>query len=90
MRADLNIWIKQSIILVILDEKFGIEEQWNIILESNSCLNAINKTIRFECTCPKCFTRIRSDDIESSIFGLNYDEVLEIQHGDELEIECHD
>lgn len=51
-------------------------------------LETITKIERFECTCPKCYTRIRSDDIESPIYGISYGEVSEIYHGDEWEIEC--
>ncbi len=55
-----------------------------------SCLNAINKIIRFECECPNCYEKIRSDDLDSPIFGLDIEEVKEINHGGELEIECHE
>lgn len=53
-----------------------------------SCLVAINKIIRFECECPRCLNKIKSDDILSPIYGIDYDEVVEIYQGDEWEIEC--
>lgn len=53
-----------------------------------ACLETITKIERFECECPKCYARIKSDDIESPIYGIGMDEVNEIYYGDELEIEC--
>ena len=53
-----------------------------------SCLIAVNKIIRFEVECPKCYAIIKSDDIKSPIYGISYDEVSEIYYGDEWEIEC--
>lgn len=55
-----------------------------------NCLYAIKKIIRFECECPNCLSKIRSDDITSDIYRLDIDEVVDISYGEELYIECRE
>lgn len=51
-------------------------------------LQVIKTIIRYECECPHCYSRLKSDDINSPFYGISDDEVFEIMHGDEIEIEC--
>lgn len=51
-------------------------------------LQVIKTIIRYECECPNCHSRLKSDEINSPFYGISDDEVFEIMHGDEIEIEC--